>query len=337
MGSNFAYAGATPIRVQRISDEPIVEANSVPGYGPIFNAGVIHHDGRFHLFARGVRAGHQRNDGPGDRFLDYISDVLVFTSNDGCCYEFQQVLAASSPGGVHSHEDPRVQRVSSGGRECVVMSYTNLPASESGLPWRIGVHRLAYKNGRFCLNPTSGRVVGPNAIQDKDAVIFNLRNGRVGVIHRIHPNIQLALFDSLDELCDPPPEYWDEHLRDLERHTLIKPAEGAISVGAGAPPVATENGLLLFFHEREGNDHYTTKVARLSDETGQVLSVLPNPIMRPELAWERTGDIDNIIFVQGAVSRPDGTIYLTYGAADRCAGAASVAVTELQDALDASI
>jgi hypothetical protein len=54
MGSNFDYAGAAPVTVQRISDEPIVGADSVPGYGPIFNAGVIHHDGRFHLFACGA-------------------------------------------------------------------------------------------------------------------------------------------------------------------------------------------------------------------------------------------------------------------------------------------
>ena len=96
MGTNFVYAGATPITVHNISDEPIVAADSVPGYGPIFNAGVIHHDGRFHLFARGVRAGYRRNGTPGDRFLNYISDVLVFTSSDGRRYEFQHVLAAAS-------------------------------------------------------------------------------------------------------------------------------------------------------------------------------------------------------------------------------------------------
>jgi predicted GH43/DUF377 family glycosyl hydrolase len=58
--------------------------------------------------------------------------------------------------------------------------------------------------------------------------------------------------------------------------------------------------------------------------------------MRPELPWECVGDIDNIIFVQGAVPRPDGTIYLTYGAADRCVGAASVAATQVQEALHAA-
>ncbi len=58
--------------------------------------------------------------------------------------------------------------------------------------------------------------------------------------------------------------------------------------------------------------------------------------MRAELAWECAGDVDNVIFVQGAVPRPDGTIYLTYGAADCCVGAASVAATEVQAALDAA-
>ena len=133
----------------------------MPGYGPIFNAGVIHHDGRFHLFARGVRDGYRRNDGAGARFLDYISDVLVFTSDDGARLRVPAGARRSSPDGIHSYEDPRVQRVRSGGGERIVMSYTNLPAPESGKLWRIGVHRLGYEDGRFFLNHTSGRVIGP--------------------------------------------------------------------------------------------------------------------------------------------------------------------------------
>ncbi len=58
--------------------------------------------------------------------------------------------------------------------------------------------------------------------------------------------------------------------------------------------------------------------------------------MRPQLGWECFGDIDNIIFVQGAVAQPDGTIYLTYGAADYCVGGAVVAAREVIDALRAA-
>ena len=48
--------------------------------------------------------------------------------------------------------------------------------------------------------------------------------------------------------------------------------------------------------------------------------MLDEPIMRPELDWERRGDVNEVVFVQGAVPRPDGSIYLTYGAADRNVG-----------------
>jgi predicted GH43/DUF377 family glycosyl hydrolase len=327
---------ASTVTVRRVTDEPVIAAGAVPGYGPIFNAGALHHDGRFHLFARAVRDGYRRNIHEGPRFLDYISDLLVFVSIDGRSYEFQQVLAKASPAGVYSYEDPRVQRVHAAGSDRVVMTYTNLPPPESGLPWRVGAQLLGYKNGRFCLNHTSGRLLGPEGEADKDAVVFNLRDGRVGLIHRLHPNMQLALFDSLDELWDPPRGYWDEHVRDLDRHTLISPSTNALGVGAGAPPVTTADGLILFFHERDHDGHYATKVALLDPDTGQVEAMLPEPIMRAELPWERNGDVDNVVFVQGAVPRPDGRIYLTYGAADRCVGAATVSTTELIAAVRAA-
>jgi predicted GH43/DUF377 family glycosyl hydrolase len=321
------------VTVRRLKETPVVEAGSAAGYGPIFNAGAIHHDGAFHLFARGVREGHTRNPGRGPRFLNYVSDVLVFTSEDGIDYTFQQVLARGSAAGVNCYEDPRVQTVQSGGRDHVMMTYTNLPDPKSGRPWQIGIHRLAYADGRFALNRTSGRVIGPPGRFDKDAVVFNLRDGRIGMIHRLHPNMQLAVFDSLGELRNSGAEYWDEHIRDLDRHTIISPGPGALGVGAGAPPVATEDGLLLFYHERNTKKQYTLKVALLDDETGRVKSMLPEPILRPELPWERIGDVNNVVFVQGAVPRPDGTIYLTYGAADRCVGAASVDTAEVLGAL----
>lgn len=328
--------GVPPVRVRRLSDAPVVEFGSVPGYGPIFNAGAIEVDGVLHLFARGVRDGYSRNEAAGPRFLDYVSDVLVFTSKDGVDYRFQQVLAAGSPDGVWSYEDPRVQRVTSGGAEHVMMTFTHLPDPASGQPWRVGLHRLVHEDGRFALNRNSGRVIGPEGQPDKDAVLFNLRDGRVALIHRIHPDMQLAVFDSLDHLVHAGPEYWDAHLRELDRHALIRPSDGALGVGAGAPPVATEDGLVLFFHERNAAGQYTLNVALLDDETGEVVSQLPEPILRPELPWERDGDVDEVVFVQGAVPRPDGSIYLTYGAADRCVGAATVETAEVVGALRAA-
>ena len=94
-----------------------------------------------------------------------------------------------------------MQKIRSGGADHVMMTYTSLPDPRSGRPWRVGIHRLAYADGRFALNRSSGRMIGPDGQKDKDAVVFNLRDGRVGLIHRIHPSMQLAVFDSLAVAC----------------------------------------------------------------------------------------------------------------------------------------
>jgi beta-1,2-mannobiose phosphorylase / 1,2-beta-oligomannan phosphorylase len=324
------------VTARRLRQTPVVDFGAAPGYGPIFNAGLIVVDGVFHLFARGVRDGYVRNEGPGPRFLDYVSDVLVFTSENGLDYSFQQVLATGGDEGAHSLEDPRVQRIRACGGEHVLMTYTYLPEPASGEPWQVGMHRLAYGDGRFALNLTSGRIVGPTGVPDKDAVLFNLRDGRVALIHRIHPNIQLAIFDSLEHLYGSDGDYWDAHMSELERHTLIRPAAGGLGVGAGAPPVDVDGALLLFYHERDADSCYTINAALLDHETGALVSLLDQPILRPELPWERNGDVDDVVFVQGAIEQADGTVYLTYGAADRCVGAAEVEAAPLIDALRAA-
>jgi len=78
---------------------------------------------------------------------------------------------------------------------------------------------------------------------------------------------------------------------------------------------------------------YTMNVAVLDGTTGRVKALLPDALMCPELVWERVGDVDDVVFVQGAHRRDDGMIYLTYGAADRCVGAAIVDESALVDLL----
>jgi predicted GH43/DUF377 family glycosyl hydrolase len=319
-------------RANRLHDRPIVEAGSVPGYGAVFNAGLLYHEGTYHLFARGVRDGYRRNIGSGPRFLDYISDVLVLTSTDGRSYEFGYVLARAGASGVHCFEDPRVQRVQGADGEHIIMTYTSLPPHESGRPWRIGAHRLTWDAGRFHLDGATGQLLGPNDVANKDAIVFTLADKRVALIHRIHPDMQLAIFDDLDHLWHAGPDYWDAYMSDLDSHTLIRPTPGALGIGAGAPPVETDEGLLLFFHERRADGAYTVNLALLDKATGQLVSQLDQPLLEPELEWERRGDMENVVFVQGA-HREGDIVYLTYGAADSCVGVATADVGHLLEAL----
>jgi predicted GH43/DUF377 family glycosyl hydrolase len=316
--------------VTRLRDRPIVEAGAVPGYGPLFNAGVVHHAGAFHLFVRAVREGYGPGDAGGPRFVDYVSDVVVFTSIDGLDYEFEYVLAEAGPGWCL--EDPRVQWVGRDGDAELVMTATHLP--DVG-PWRIGAHRLVWDGARFALAEPRARLLGPRDVPNKDAVVFTLADGRVALIHRIHPDMQLAVFDDLAHLWDAPDIYWDAHVANLHLHTLLTPTAGALGIGAGAPPVRTDAGFLLFFHERRADGSYTMNLALLDATTGRLLARLPDPVLEPELAWERTGDVDEVVFVQGAHLDGD-LVYLTYGAADRCVGAAVASVPHLLDALAAA-
>ena len=66
--------------VRRLATRPILEAGALPGYGPLFNAGLVHHEGRYHLFVRAVREGYRLGEQGGPRFVNYVSDIVVFTS-----------------------------------------------------------------------------------------------------------------------------------------------------------------------------------------------------------------------------------------------------------------
>lgn len=310
-----------------------MDVGAVPGYGPLFNAGLLHHAGVYHIFVRAIRDGYRPGNGDGPRFLDYISDIVVLTSADGRRYEHGYVLTGPADRDAPSFEDPRVQWVDHRGAPRLVMTYTHLPPSGSG-PWRIGAHQLRWNGLRFELDESTGRLLGPRDVANKDAVIFTLADGRVALIHRVHPNMQLAVFDDLDHLWHAPDNYWDTHMAELEQHTLLTPGPGALGVGAGAPPVRTEAGFLLFFHERRADGSYTMNLALLDEMSGRVLSRLPDPILRPELEWERVGDVNEVVFVQGAHLEGD-RIYLTYGAGDRCVGAAEASVPHLLDSLAA--
>ncbi len=338
MSLNLTDISATPPsgwpRAHRLSDEPILQPGDAIGYGALFNAGLVQHDGRFHLFVRGIRDGYRRNPNHasqgGPRFLDYISDVLLFTSDDGTRYVFDSVLLRSE-GDVYAIEDPRVQLVASDGVDHLVMTYTRLPHEGSGRPWQIGAHRLVLDSvsNRLVVDHTTERVLGPAHLPDKDAVVFNLSDGRVAFMHRIHPDMQIAVFDDIDDLWNADERYWEQHLEDLDDHVIIRPAPGSLGVGAGAPPLECEIGLLLFFHERRADGVYTMNVALLDPDTGRTRAVLPASIMEPELPWECVGDVDQVVFVQGVHRLDDDRIYLVYGAADRCVGAAVVSEREL--------
>ena len=135
------------------------------------------------------------------------------------------------------------------------MTYTHLPPPGGG-PWRIGAHHLRWDGERFELDESTGRLLGPPDVANKDAVIFTLADGRVALIHRIHPDMQLAVFDDLDHLWNHGSATGRPIWPTWPATPCSPHRRGRSAIGAGAPPVRTEAGFLLFFHERRADGSY---------------------------------------------------------------------------------
>jgi len=167
---------------------------------------------------------------------------------------------------------------------------------------------------------------------DKDAMVFPERiGGQVLYIHRIEPSVQFAAFDSIDQLIHPPPGYWEKHLQDIDKHTVLRPKFEweKQKVGAGPPPIRTDDGWLLIYHGVDRGSVYRAGAALLDLENPtRVLGRLPCPLLEPEREYEKVGDVPNVTFPEGAVVVEDDLL-IYYGAADKVVGLARIGLSDL--------
>lgn len=301
--------------------------------GAVFNPGAWYDGRTVHLLFRAVPAGYRRvalaHAAPGEPttgYDDYVSYIGYASSTDGVRFTCRDTpfLAPDAPFDRFGAEDPRISQVDG----TYLVTYTALahPAFGEVDGVRVGLAtttdwQSARKHG----------VVGPDA-RDKDAVIFPRRiGGRVAMLHRIVPDVQLVWFDDLEQLFDPPPKLWEDHLRDLDRHVVFRaeaPWEGK-KVGAGPTPIETDEGWLFIYHGVDDDHVYRAGLALLDlDDPRRVIARTPHPVLEPETDFERFGDVDNVVFPEGAVVI-DGTLHLYYGAADRVVGHATAPMADV--------
>lgn len=169
-------------------------------------------------------------------------------------------------------------------------------------------------------------------LRDKDVVLFPKKiNGKFAMLHRIWPGIQIAYFDHWEDLT---PAYWEDHLENLTENIIMDP-EGVFEVnyiGAGGPPIETEDGWLIIYHgvqETITGKTYHAKAALLNIDNPKIeLSRLPYPIFSPTKLWELEGAVNNVVFPSGhALFGND--LYIYYGVADSSIAVAKLDIQEL--------
>ncbi len=178
-------------------------------------------------------------------------------------------------------------------------------------------------------------MIGPE-VQDKDAMIFPGKIGnKIGFIHRIKPNIQLALFESMEELINPDKSHWPNHLKKLEKHTIMfREYEWEHQkIGAGPPPLQTEAGWLFIYHGVDREKVYRAGAALLDENVpNKVIARLPYPILEPETDYEKYGDVNMVVFPEG-LTLNDDHLQIYYGAADKVIALAEGKLSKLIDEL----
>src|SRR5690606_1242729 len=156
---------------------------------------------------------------------------------------------------------------------------------------------------------------------NKNASLFPEKvGGRYVLLHRRYPDIWIAYSDDLVT--------WTDHRK------ILSPIEGTwqdARVGIAGPPIRTEQGWVLIYHgARKPDNSYRRGLALLdAEDPSVVLARQDEPIIEPELEWEREGFVPNVIFSTGHALRGDD-LYVYYGGADTVIGVAAVRLSDLR-------
>jgi predicted GH43/DUF377 family glycosyl hydrolase len=326
------------MKLKRYEHNPILEANPDKEWesGAVFNCGAtIGEDGLVYLLYRAIPAGYTKKP-DGEGYKDYISSIGCAISEDGIDFtRFENpVIEPTDDFDLFGCEDPRVTKLEVEGEVLYLITYTALSSpAYSGYGNRVALastedFRTFRKYG----------VVIPD-LEDKDAVIFPKPvRGKISMLHRVEPNIQIVYFDDFEQLISPREDFWREYRASLDDFTIMRPNFDWESekIGAGAPPIETDEGWLLIYHGvkvEADRPIYRVGVALLDlEEPSRVIARSPYPILEPEEEYERVGDVPNVVFPDGAIVK-DGTLYVYYGGADKCCCLAKANLEELLDYL----
>lgn len=164
-------------------------------------------------------------------------------------------------------------------------------------------------------------------VWDKNLMFFPKKiDGKFALIHRIHPGIQLVLFEKFSDLTKT---HWEHYFMNLDDHIIMNPqyAYESSHIGGGCPPIETKHGWLFIYHAVDDTPtglvyHASAALLDLQNPL-KVLGRLRKPLISPDLPWEKLGVVNNVIFPTGTALF-DNDLYIYYGAADKCIGIAKV-------------
>jgi predicted GH43/DUF377 family glycosyl hydrolase len=316
---------------------PVLQADPTLPWasGSVFNPGSCYDGSTVHLLFRAIPGGYKKVELQATRptelnvgFDDtYISTIGYAKSTNGVDFEWHPVpvIGTDQSYNAWGSEDARITFMD--GRYWITYTALSLPAFHP-----VGGVRIGLASTIDFIQYEHHGLIGPPGHTDKDAVIFPRRiGGKIALLHRIAPDIQLAYFDDFDQLMNPGEAYWDNHMAHLDKHVIMRPeADWEIKkIGAGPPPIETAEGWLFIYHGVDETHMYRAGIALLDlEDPSKVIYRAKLPLFEPDLPFELVGDVDRVVFPEGAYLMGDH-LHIHYGAADKAIGLATVPFDEL--------
>ncbi len=311
--------------LKRFDDNPIIEpvtGHSWESY-LTFNPGVITLNDTIHILYRAIgddgisRLGYasSKNGFVIDERLDYPVYQHPSTSPTFNMYSY---LSGGSFGGA---EDPRIIRVDN--EDKLYLTYTAADAGLGMALTSITIDNFLNRNWKWA-NPV---MISPPEEIHKNWVIFPEKiNEKYAILHSLNPGLTISYYESLDI---KPEDYLANYpnptpiRRDLSWDTQIR--------GAGAPPLRTDQGWLLFYHAMSEyeKDKYKVGVMLLDLENPRkIICRSNNPVLEPSALYEVNGFKPGVVYLTGTAVR-NGKVLAFYGASDNFVCVASCSLDEM--------
>jgi predicted GH43/DUF377 family glycosyl hydrolase len=288
----------------------------------VLNPAVIVHNGFIHMFYRAVAPDGKSCIG----YCQLETPLLVKFRHP------QALLQGDTAAESFGMEDPRIVKI----EHLFFLSYTAFDG-QTALGSVLFSNDLEHFFGKCIIVPHQTKVLDPITEQkkiqwDKNLVFFPRRiHGKIYFMHRIKPYILLT---SVREIEHINADFWRHRgLPKVNIPLLLNSRTyGSIYEGAGCPPIETAVGWLVIYHAAYEVDEqivYKVHVALLDiNEPSLILAELPYAVLEPTTAYERLGNVDNVVFPTAFVEQED-TVYVYYGAADTCIACAYFSKAEL--------
>ena len=297
------------IPIWRYADNPVIDRNPLPGVARIFNSAVVPYEGEF----IGVFRGEQTNG---------IPFIYFGRSADGLHWNFDEekipfVNEKGEPFMPGYAYDPRLVKIED--------TYYAIWCQDA-----FGATIGMAKTQDF---KTWTRLENPFLPFNRNAVMFPRKIGGNYVILSRPSDSGHTPFGDIYLSESPDLTYWGKH-----RHVMGKSPRWweAVKIGAGAAPIETSEGWLLFYHGVTGTCNgfvYSIGGAILDiDEPSKVKYRCSTFLLTPENWYEERGFVPNVCFPCATIHDSEtGRIAIYYGAADSYV---SLAFTTLNEIID---